>query len=324
MQWIPSVVSNALGWEQDLTEGRASVARANAELLFDESKYHTSTHKTPFRGDIVYSRTWELSGKSQPVADVVHIHGLHDYGTRWADTEWPKSMVESKFRVTSPDLLGHGRTTGTHGHFNSVDDLVELVREVILRVVRTLPKSQTGKIFLFAGSLGGLVALTYALKYGADQQCGPSGMLILCPLVSAAADSRPSYATELVAKALCSVVPSLPLAEANRGKNGGDEEAFLSDPLTYHGRLRVGTGLAMLRAFEHLQSHLADIKTPFLAVHGSSDRVTSPDGSRKLYEVALATDKTLHISEGQEHDLLREPKSKELLGVCLEWLNKRV
>ncbi|TPX69596.1 hypothetical protein SpCBS45565_g02311 [Spizellomyces sp. 'palustris'] len=322
--WFPSSLRTTLGLgDYDPTHGRGKLPLNGHEELFHSAPYRTTDTTTLFGSHRIFSTTWELES-STPVADIIHIHGLHDYGTRWADTDWPKAFVEARFRVTSPDLVGHGRSSGVHGAFTSIDEQVDAVREVIIKAVRGMAPSESGKIFILAGSLGGLVALSYARKYGQDSQASPSGMVILCPLVSAAADSRPSWTVELIAKALSRVAPSLPLAEANRGKNGGDEEAFFSDPLTYHGRLRIGTGLAMLYGFENLQAHLEEIKTPFVVIHGDSDRVTSPQGSQVLYERASPSDKTIQIIQGQEHDLIREPKAAEILAICLEWLNKRV
>lgn len=111
-----------------------------------------------------------------------------------------------------PDLIGHGRSTGIHGGFTSIDEQVDVVKDVLL-AVKGLPPSKSGKIFLLGGSLGGLILLSYAVKYGQDSQAAPTGMVVLCPLVEAAAESRPSWAVEVFAKSLSSLAPFLPLAE---------------------------------------------------------------------------------------------------------------
>ncbi|TPX61172.1 hypothetical protein PhCBS80983_g01245 [Powellomyces hirtus] len=325
--WVPAVVRETLGvGHLETTYERSATPWSPAERAFTLAPYKATDRFLDSTGHKIFSATWERRDQ-QPEADIISIHGLHDYGTRWADTPWPKTLVDSGFRVTSPDLIGHGRSSGIHGGFSSIDEQVEVVRDILRKVVRFLPASKTGKVFLFGGSLGGLLLLSYARKYRMDPELSPSGMVVLCPLVSVAPESRPAWSVEMIAKSLCYVAPFLPLAEANRGKNASDirfEEIFLEDPLTYHGRLRISTGLAMLHAFEELQANLSQVITPFIVVHGDADRATSVEGSKQLYEQAGSTDKTIRIVPGQEHDLSREPKAMEVLSLCIEWMKARL
>ena len=77
----------------------------------------------------------------------------------------------------------------------------------------------------------------------------PQGVF-LCPMLAISPESRPPYIIELIARGLASIAPALPLADANKGKNSEDpevEEEFLADPMTYHGKLRIATGLGCLK-----------------------------------------------------------------------------
>lgn len=63
-------------------------------------------------------------------------------------------------------------------------------------------------------------------------------------------ETRPHWAVEAVARGIAYFGGPLPLAAANKGKNSEDptvEEQFNLDPMTYHGKLRVGTGLSILK-----------------------------------------------------------------------------
>jgi acylglycerol lipase len=108
------------------------------------------------------------------------------------------------------------------------------------------------KVFLQGGSMGGLVALQLIRKY-------PSlfdGAIFLAPLVDVSQDSKPNTAVFYIAKMIKYFNPvwlftnkkTLAMVEANAGKNNTDEKyeiEFQNDKLNYHGKLRVGTGLAM-------------------------------------------------------------------------------
>lgn len=108
-------------------------------------------------------------------------------------------------------------------------------------------------------------------------------------------------------------------AAANKGQNSEDpdvEVQFDVDPQTYRkqhsfvmtekltfrdskdGKLRIATGLAILKAIQELEHHMADLTLPFAVFHGTGDRVTSYHGSEKLVKLAKSTDKETHLYDG--------------------------
>ncbi|KAK4055650.1 hypothetical protein OIV83_000196 [Microbotryomycetes sp. JL201] len=160
-----------------------------------------------------------------------------------------------------------------------------------------------------------------------------SGGLFLCPMLAISPETRPHFLVELVARGLSSFASSFPLAAANKGKNSEDptiEQQFETDPQTYHGKLRIGTGLAILKGLEDINNdQFKHLKIPFCIFHGTGDRVTSYHGSEKLFEQASSQDKDIKLYQGYEHILLREGKDEKdderrqnVLNGMLEWLNK--
>ena len=97
-----------------------------------------------------------------------------------------------------------------------------------------------------------------------------------------------------------------------------------SDPLVFTGSIRVRTGYEILRIASHLQQNLNKVKVPFLVMHGTADTVTDPNASKRLYEEASSSDKSMKLFEGLLHDLLFEPEREVIAGVILDWLNQRV
>ena len=49
-----------------------------------------------------------------------------------------------------------------------------------------------------------------------------------------------------------------------------------TDPQTYHGKLRIATGLAILKGIEMVNTRLHEVNLPFKVFHGTGDRVTNP------------------------------------------------
>lgn len=134
-----------------------------------------------------------------------------------------------------------------------------------------------------------------------------SGGMILCPMLAISPETRPHFLIESIARLISSFASALPLASANKGKNSEDptvEEQFEQDPQTYHGKLRVGTGLGILKGLIDVNNKMESLKVPFLICHGTGDRVTSYHGSEKLFREAASLDKVSRI-RGASSDLAR-------------------
>lgn len=167
-----------------------------------------------------------------------------------------------------------------------VDAVYDVIKDVALQDSNLIREAggtvtQTRKTFVAGQSLGGFVAayvclyvthsplvrsfvadnlLSIRRKYGApmdtelpvSESFRPtiSGGMILCPMLAISPETRPPYLIELIARTISSFASALPLAAANKGKNSEDptvEQQFEMDPQTYHGKLRVGTGLGILQ-----------------------------------------------------------------------------
>lgn len=99
--------------------------------------------------------------------------------------------------------------------------------------------------------------------------------------------------------------------------------AKYSDPLVFTGSIRVRTGYEILRIAAYLQQNLCKLTVPFLVLHGSDDVVTDPECSKKLYEEASSTDKSIKLYKGLLHDLLFELEREEIMEEIIDWLSQR-
>lgn len=258
--------------------------------------------------------------------DLVWCHGLGDYGGRFA--EYGKPFLDAGARIILPDMPGFGRSTGVHGYLPSCELLTEGLHQVVYDIRRREEKGEDlgqnrslpRKVVVGGGSMGGYTALSYAVKYGGGSPKGwISGVLALCPMTEVAKDTRPPYVVELVARTLIKVgLGRLPLSPANKGKNSANpqnEIDFQNDPQTYHGWLRISTGLAFLQGMDDLDKsiHLFPQDLPLLIIHGSNDRVVDLGGSKramKRIHAAGHPNARLEVMENCEHDLMREPPER--------------
>ncbi|GAA6046870.1 hypothetical protein JCM3770_005684 [Rhodotorula araucariae] len=338
----------------DPTWGRAALPRGPDEQDIRETHNHRDGRVYLDRAhtDWVAYQVWEpTQGAPERAADLVFVHGINDFGGKFG-MHAPK-FLDAGYRVVVPDLPGHGRSTGIHVHCPSMDLLADAVYEVIKDVALQDSMlvheaggsyTQTRKVFVAGQSLGGFTAALTCLKYGApldtslpsasSQSFRPtiSGGMFLCPMLAISPDSRPSVLVELIARVLASVAGPLPLAAANKGKNSEDplvEEVFNRDPQTYHGKLRIATGLAILQGITAFNAQQAHLRVPFLLCHGTGDRVTSYHGSEELYRLAKSADKEIKLYPEFQHILLRkgwdeadDARRQRVLGDMLDWLER--
>ncbi|KAI9638156.1 lysophospholipase [Dioszegia hungarica] len=273
--------------------------------------------------------------------DVILVHGLSDYGLRYAPHV--QYFLKAGFRVIIPDLPSYGRSTGMHSYLPSLLLLPAALHVVLTDVVRNdlAHGREQRKVFTCGASMGGWTVLYYLLKYPpsssatllaedagrADETPPPlgqgqgyadaerrkadekarvqvAGAFVLCPMVQVSSSSRPYKVTEYIGRGLKYVAGSLPLASAVRGQVSDDprvEEDFFADPICYHGLLRVATGLSCLEGMDELMARAKEIDAPIKIIHGSSDRATSHLGTLKLFGMLPHEDKEIEIYEGYEH-----------------------
>jgi alpha-beta hydrolase superfamily lysophospholipase len=59
-------------------------------------------------------------------------------------------------------------------------------------------------------------------------------------------------------------------------------------------------------------------------LHGGEDAMTSPEGSRFLFEHAGSTDKSLEIFPGLYHEIFNEPERDALFADMYDWFETRL
>ncbi|KAK4685570.1 acylglycerol lipase, partial [Tremellales sp. Uapishka_1] len=312
---------------------------------------------------------WEAGGRGVG-RDLVLIHGLSDYGMRYA----PHALhfLKAGFRLIMPDLPSYGRSSGVNSYLPSLLLLPAALHAVLTDVVQDdlAQGRKQRKVFLSGASMGGWTVLYYLLKYppttsaidvaesaltmdkpplangtgkGYDDTERPqedekprphiAGAFVLCPMVEASKSSRPPKIAEWIAKGIVYFAGQLPLVSGVRGKVSDDpavEEDFFSDPLCYHGKLRVGTGLSLLEGMNELQKRAEEINVPIRLVHGSKDRATSHLGTLKLFDRLPNEDKEIEIYDGYEHIMIKPGRDEQddrarqrVLADWREWLLRR-
>jgi lysophospholipase len=169
--------------------------------------------------------------------------------------------------------------------------------------------------------MGGLIALRYAAKNSGML----SGAVISAPLIEVAV---PVSARKLmIARVGARMAPRMRLDnEINPSYLSRDPEvgrAYAADPLVNR-KVSPKWFAEATRAMQEVAEWAPRITLPLLVMHGTDDRLTSVDATKRLFERTESKDKELIIYPGFYHELFNEPEKQEVFERVTEWLGKRI
>jgi len=258
----------------------------------------------------LYWKCWLPEGQVKAV--ILVAHGLGEHINRY--TNLVNNVVPLGYAVYGLDHQGHGKSEGTRvfvdrfqTYINDFKTFTDMVR-----------KENTGKkTVLYGHSMGGLIAVCYALQYQSDLD----GLIISAPAIKAGESI--TGATIVMAKVLSAISPKMGVQQLPSDTLSHDKavvEAYDNDPLVYRGKVTARLGAEMLSLMSKVEVQLPSITLPMLILQGSDDRLVNQAGARILYEKAGSKDKTLKIYEGFYHEVHNEPGNARVFADMEAWL----
>jgi len=249
-------------------------------------------------GDVsLFEESWRPRGHVR--AALVIVHGLKDYGDHYAAVG--EALARRGYAVHTFDLRGHGHSSGERVWVTSFKDYLSDLDVFVARVRR---QEVDKPLFLFGHSMGGAIAALYTITRQPQLQ----GLILSGPALKPGAEV--SGFLIAVTKTLGTVAPHLGLLSLDNRSFSRDPKVVLGmdhDPWIYNHPGPARTAAELLRAMAQIQARMGEITVPLLAMHGTADKLTNPEGSRELVQRAASKDKTLKLYDGFYHDLLHEP-----------------
>jgi alpha-beta hydrolase superfamily lysophospholipase len=261
----------------------------------------------------LYEQSWRPEGV-RPRAILVVVHGLKDHSARYAAAA--TELARAGYLVTAFDLRGHGRSSGVRVDIASFEDYL---RDLDVFLARVRGHEQALPIFELGHSMGGAIVTLHTLtRHPADVR----GVILSAPALASSVSGLKVAATRGIAA-----------LDPEAGVFNLDLDDFSRDPLTvkmskedtlvYQGGAPARTAVGLVDAIDEIQGRMEELRAPLVAMHGTGDKITPPEGSRDLVRRAAATDKTLHLFPRLFHDLLHEPERAEVVSVIRAWLDAR-
>jgi len=260
----------------------------------------------------IFTRSWLPAERPRAVVILVHGFNAHSGYYSWV----AEQFVSKGLAAYALDLRGRGKSEGERFYVEKFEDWVNDLQTF----VKIAKSEQPGKlVFMLGHSAGGVVTCVYALEH----QSEINGLI--CENFAHEVPA-PDFALAVL-KGLSHVAPhahSIKLQNEHFSRDPKVVEAMNNDPLIANEAQPIETMAEMVRADERLKKEFPLITLPVLILHGSADKVTKPSGSRRFYEMAGSTDKTLKIYEGHYHDLLNDIGKEEVLSDIQHWIDDRI
>jgi acylglycerol lipase len=289
----------------------ASTSTSSRPVAHADRVSHSEGRLDGAGGVELYWQGWLPEGAPRGVLLICHGMGEHSgrYGTV------VDALIPDGWAVYGLDHRGHGRSRGRRVHIRRyahfIADYDVFRRTVAVRHPDLRP-------FLLGHSMGGQIALAYAL----DHQDDLAGLVLSAPALSAGHARAARPVLTLLARA----APTLRRAVvdlAGISKDDAVVAAYRTDTLVHQGHPTLGLSLALVDQMALLPNRVGELKLPLLLQHGTADRICHPDGSRALEAAVGTSDLTVRWYDGLWHEIFNEPEREGPLADLREWLDAR-
>ena len=233
---------------------------------------------------------------------VVLVHGYGEHIGRYEHVA--RALVERGSSVVGPDHAGHGRSPGDRALVEDFEAIVDDLRAVVQRARGDLPVVMVGH------SMGGLIATRYAQRHRDDL----AGLVLSGPAIGLS----PVFEGWLNGPEL----PSDPIDGAVLSRDLSVGEAYVADPLVYHGGWKRPTLEAFVAADEAIAAGPGFGDLPLLYVHGGEDQLVPVVLARPIVERLAGPDSDLRIIEGARHEVFNELDKDETIALVADFAER--
>jgi alpha-beta hydrolase superfamily lysophospholipase len=247
----------------------------------------------------VQVRRWPAD---HPKRLVVLVHGYGEHIGRYAHVA--EALAARGSTVIGPDHIGHGRSSGERALVESFEPMVDDLRRVVQAERGDLPVVMVGH------SMGGLIAIRYAQRHREDL----AGLVLSGPAVGLG----PVMQEWLAASEL----PSEPLDATALSRDPAVGEAYVADPLVYHGGWKRPTLEAFVAADQAIAAGPGFGDLPLLYVHGADDPLVPVALARPVVERLVGPNSEVHVLKGMRHEVFNELGKEEVIDLVASFVER--
>jgi len=256
---------------------------------------------------------------ASPKALAIVVHGYGEHIGRYRHVA--AALAERGYAVYGVDHRGHGESGGVRCNVERFGYFVDDLHRVVERACADFPGLPA---FMVAHSMGGLIAVNYAIAY----QARLHGMVLSAPGLGGRDDMPPLLLK--IAGLVARLAPGLQVTALSSGSESAlsrdpqIQELFDADALCYHGKVKARMGNELLKAVAAAWAGVPSIRVPLLIMHGTADTIVPVANSQRLYEQVASEDKLLRLWDGGRHETFNELYKNEAIAEMLGWLDGHV
>ncbi len=277
-------------------------------------KVLSSTKSVQVAPDLeMFCHVWRPDG--EPRAAVLLLHGFGEHSGRY---EALGTFLAGRGRlVVAPDHRGHGRSSGQRGHVLRFDQYLDDLDAFVAQAREEYP--ETSDWFILGHSLGGLIAIRYAMRNQARYQ----GLIVSNPLLGLSL--KVPVIKALVGRALSRVWPALSMGNEidpdHLARDPAVGQAYMADPLVHH-RVSTRWFTEMVGALEDTNAQAVHrLQLPTLFLLSTGDRLTDHTASERLFNRLTTKRKTLKVYDGWYHEIFNEADKQRVFADVVEWMD---
>ena len=265
-----------------------------------------------FDGLELFFQSWEPEGA--PRAVIAIVHGGFEHSGHYGFLV--DSLVDKGFALAGLDLRGHGKSKGKRGHIMDWNEIREDMGSYLSKLQKEFPGRP---LFLFGHSVGGTIALDYALR----RSPALAGVILSGAGISTGNASRVLLA---INKLISAVFPSFSV-NANFDfsivtRDPRVVKEYESDPLILSA-LSARFWAECLKTIAWVRDHASDWELPLLVLHGSEDQNMPIEDIKEFFGDLTCEDKELITYEGGYHCPYNDLQKEQVFSDIEKWIDKR-
>jgi alpha-beta hydrolase superfamily lysophospholipase len=261
----------------------------------------------------LYERLWPTE-TAPPLASVVLLHGYGEHIQRYDHVA--QALNAAGFAVRGIDLRGHGQSGGARGFCDRFGQYLDDLHLLIGRARQAHPELP---LFLVGHSFGGLIVTRYVL----ERRDSVSGLVCSSPYYKLKLDVP--AVKKLAGQVMSKIYGKMALPSGLKGADVCRDPEMSSlydrDPLN----LKNATArwfTESSRTQDEVLARAREIQLPTLFLVGGGDKIADPQRAQEVFGQISSSDKTIHVLEGQYHEVFNETREvrDKTLRLLADWL----
>lgn len=249
---------------------------------------------------------------------IVLLHGLGEHSDRYFHIY--ERLLTEGYGFYALDHRGFGRSDGKRGHVDQFEDYLKDAGNLIRMAREAYPGLP---LILYGHSMGGLISLAYAMKYGSDIDY----LAIASPPIGTP-DPPGGKATLSMVTILSRFFPRFTLDSKGDPRKITRDQVEVDrkkiDPLC-HTRITLKWIAEFFKAQGQVAKAPLRLRVPsLLMLQGTGDIVVSPESAQSFFKGVKVKDKMFRSYPGYYHELHNDLEREIPLNDIADWLNRRI